>query len=114
MLVTITLLLFYQLCGELLARYFELPVPGPVIGMLLLFFTLLAKDVLAEKMEGTVEGLLKNLSLLFVPAGVGVITHFALLGENWVAITAALVISTILGMIVTALTMKVLMRSDRG
>jgi holin-like protein len=114
LLVTITLLLFYQLCGELLARYFGLPVPGPVIGMLLLFFTLLAKDVLAEKMEGTVEGLLKNLSLLFVPAGVGVITHFALLGENWVAITAALVISTILGMIVTALTMKVLMRSDRG
>lgn len=114
MLVTITLLLFYQLCGELLARYFELPVPGPVIGMLLLLITLLARDALAETMEETVEGLLKNLSLMFVPAGVGVITHFDLLGENWLAIAVALVISTILGMVVTALTMKLLMRSNRG
>lgn len=114
MLATITLLLFYQLCGELLARYMELPVPGPVIGMLLLFLTLLARDALAETMEVTVEGLLKNLSLLFVPAGVGVITHFELLGENWPAISIALVISSILGMVVTALTMKFLMRSNGG
>ncbi|OOZ42631.1 hypothetical protein BOW52_02265 [Solemya elarraichensis gill symbiont] len=114
MLVTITLLLFYQLCGELLARYFELPVPGPVIGMLLLLLTLLARDALAETMEETAEGLLKNLSLMFVPAGVGMITHFELLGENWLAISIALVISTILGMVVTALTMKLLMRSNRG
>ncbi|KHF26469.1 putative effector of murein hydrolase LrgA [Solemya velum gill symbiont] len=92
----------------------ELPVPGPVIGMLLLFLTLLARDALAETMEVTVEGLLKNLSLLFVPAGVGVITHFELLGENWPAISIALVISSILGMVVTALTMKFLMRSNRG
>ena len=110
MLLTITLLLAYQLTGELIARFFDLPVPGPVIGMALLLLTLLVKSPLADTMEPTVEGLLKNLSLLFVPAGVGVIAHMTLLGENWLAITVALVTSTLLGLVVTALTMRLLMR----
>ena len=114
MLVTITLLLFYQLIGELLARLFVLPIPGPVIGMILMLLTLLVRDHLAAKMEATVDGLLKNLSLMFVPAGVGVITHFRLLGDEWLAISVALVASTVLGLVSTALTMRFLIRKADG
>ncbi|NCO85108.1 MAG: CidA/LrgA family protein [Rhodobacterales bacterium] len=95
----LTVLLVYQLTGEVISRGLGLPLPGPVIGMALLFLTLLALPRLAEAIMPTTRVLLAHLSLLFVPAGVGVVGHLDTLGTDGAAILTAVVGSTILAML---------------
>ncbi|MDG6774658.1 CidA/LrgA family protein [Thiomicrorhabdus sp. ZW0627] len=104
----ITILLVYQLVGELTVREFDWPVPGPVIGMLLLLVTLLIKRPIAEQLVKPTEMLLSHFSLLFIPAGVGLMIHLTRLRDEWLAITVALLVSTVLGLLVTAWTMMLM------
>jgi holin-like protein len=106
----IALLLVCQLAGESLRLVTDLPVPGPVIGMAILFVGLVVKGGLPEGLRTTATGLLSNLSLLFVPAGVGVMLHVALLKHEWLPLTLALVGSTVITVAVTALLMTWLAR----
>lgn len=101
MLSALTILFLYQLVGEALVYLLHLPVPGPVIGMALLFFTLLWRG-LAAPLKETSHSMLQHLSLLFVPAGVGVMVHFNRIASEWLPITAALLVSTVLTLLVTA------------
>jgi len=112
MLAALTALLVFQLIGEVVSVAFGLPVPGPVIGMVLLFLALAVKGSVPADLQTTGQGLLSHLSLLFVPAGVGVLLHAHLVAEEWPAITAALVGSTLLTIAVTALVMKWLMPNE--
>lgn len=104
-LTVITILLVYQLAGELIVLTLGLPVPGPVVGMLLLLLNLIIKPPFATQLEAPTGLLLSHLSLLFIPAGVGVMVHLARLQHEWLAISVALMISTILGLLVTAWSM---------
>ena len=106
MLGAITLLLVYQLAGEVIVQLARLPVPGPVVGMLLLFLTLVWRGGTPAGLRDTSQGLLSHLSLLFVPAGVGVLLHFGRLGAEWLPVAVALVVSTVLTIGVTALVMR--------
>ena len=119
MIVSIGLLLVCQLIGEALARGFDWPVPGPVLGMALMLLLLLARDRVAtvlpaEVRDGTLErtsnGLLANLSLLFVPAGVGVVQRLDLIASNGVALLVALTVSTALALLATVATFRLLAR----
>ncbi len=105
MLNYLTLIFGCQLVGELVTRALAIPVPGPVLGMVILFLLLVYRGAIPEKLSTTADGLLGHLSLLFVPAGVGVMLHFPLLGDDWIAITVALVASTVLTIAITALMM---------
>ncbi|MET3892035.1 holin-like protein [Bosea sp. OAE506] len=105
MILALTLLLACQLAGEALARLFALPVPGPVIGLALLFLGLRWRPSAA--LEGaplaTVAGvLLAHLSLLFVPAGTGIVRHAGSLLAHGPGLIAALLVSTALTLAVTA------------
>ena len=106
MLSALTQLLIFQLVGEVLARGLNLPVPGPVIGMLLLFATLLLRGGPSPALAGTSQNLLQHLSLLFVPAGTGVMLHLHRVADEWLALLLSLLISTIATLVVTALVMK--------
>lgn len=110
MLGALTLLLVFQLAGEVLVQLTGLPVPGPVVGMLLLFVGLAVRGEAPEALRATSQQLLSHLSLLFVPAGVGVMLHFARLGKEWLALAVALVASTVITIAVTALAMRLLQR----
>ncbi len=112
MLNTLTLLLLFQLGGELCVRALALPIPGPVIGMILLFLTLLAKGHVGQETRLNTAALLLHLSLLFVPAGVGIMVHLQRVGNEWLAISLALVISTFAGMAVTAWVIKAMSPAD--
>lgn len=105
-LLGITVLFAYQLLGETLVSWLAIPLPGPVAGMLLLLATLVMHNKLATSLTNTANILLRNLSLFFVPAGVGVMLHFHRLEHEAIAITMALIISTVLTLVVTALIMK--------
>ena len=111
MLVALTQLLLCQLVGEVVARAFDLAIPGPVIGMSLLLVVLLYRQSVPENLESTAEGILSHLSLLFVPAGVGVVAHLSVLGNEWQAIIGSLIGSTAVTVLVTG---WVLQRLHRG
>ena len=91
-----------QSLGELLARGLSLPFPGPVVGMLLLLLAL-RWPVVREPVAACANFLLSHLSLLFVPVGVGVMTHLGLLGQYGVRMLIVIVLSTWIGLAVTAL-----------
>jgi holin-like protein len=106
MINTFATLLIFQTLGEGLAYAFALPVPGPVIGMVLLFCYLLLKRDAAEKLAPTTMQFLKHLSLLFVPAGVGIMVYAQRVAAEWLPIAAALVISTVVSLVVSALVLR--------
>ena len=97
-------LLAFQSVGELLARGLTLPFPGPVVGMLLLLFAL-RWAVVREPVSQCSDFLLSHLSLLFVPVGVGVMTHLSLVVQYGVQMLLVIVLSTLAGLAVTALIM---------
>jgi holin-like protein len=86
--------LVFQLAGELLTRLGDLPVPGPVVGMVLLVIALELGLPIRTGLRAASGGLLTHLSLLFVPAGVGIIQHLPRLSREWPALGAALLVST--------------------
>jgi holin-like protein len=108
MLHAITLLLLFQLAGEAIALLLALPVPGPVIGMGLLFAALAWRGGASDELRGTAQHLLQHLSLLFVPAGVGVMLHAERVAGEWLPIVVALVLSTFAAIAVTALVLRLL------
>ena len=110
MLRGLLLLLACQLVGEAVARELLLPVPGPVLGLAMLAALLLARPRLHATVAPVANTLLSNLSLLFVPAAVGVVQVLPLLRTEGVAIGVALVVSTIAALVVTALTFRAVAR----
>lgn len=106
MLASLTLLLVFQLIGETVVQWLRLPVPGPVLGMLLLFAALVLRGEVPTALRDTANGLLQHLSLLFVPAGAGVMTHLGLLATAWLPITVAILLSTAVTLLVTAFVMR--------
>src|SRR5450830_34035 len=106
MIRTFSVLLIFQCLGEGLVYATGLPVPGPVIGMLLLFVFLLVKKTEAAKLIPGVQTLLGHLSLLFIPAGVGIMVHGKLVMDEWLPLALALVISTAVSIVVTAFCVK--------
>ena len=105
------LLLLCQSAGEVLLRLAGLPLPAPVVGAGLLL-PLLGLARLRAPAGHAADALLGHLSLLFVPVGVGVITHLALLGQYGVRMLLAIVLSTWLGLAVTALVLRALWRGE--
>ncbi len=110
MIPALAALLVFQLIGEALVRTLAVPVPGPVVGMALLLLTLVLRPSLLHAIKPTAQTLLQHLSLLFVPAGVGVMLHLQRLGDEALAIGVALVVSTLVGLASAALTMAWLMK----
>ena len=105
-----TLILVCQLAGELVVTGLGLPLPGPVVGMVFLFGILASIGRVPDDLSRTGDALLSNLSLLFVPAGVGIMAHFSLLRADWPALGTSLVASTLITIAVTALAMVALKR----
>lgn len=110
MVLTIALLLAFQLAGSAVQALFDLPVPGPVLGMVFFLFALMVKDGLLQKTLPVVNVLLAHFALLFVPAGVGIMNHGARLAAEWLPIAASIVISSILAMASTAFTIRWVMK----
>jgi holin-like protein len=113
MIASLSLILLCQLAGEAIVRGTALPMPGPVVGLVLLLGLLLMRDrfsVLArgplqrDGVENAARGLLAHLSLLFVPAGVGVVQKLDLIAEHGVAVAAILALSVIVTLLVTVAT----------
>lgn len=111
MLGSLITILVCQLLGEVVTRLTRMPVPGPVLGMVILFCLLVFfPRRLPEDIEATGGFLLRYLALLFVPAGVGIITNLEILRKNWAPIAGVIVAGTMITIAVTGLVMQALNR----
>ena len=97
------LLLICQLAGESIVRALDIPVPGPVLGAIFMFGFLAFRRRVPDNLGKTSHDLLANFSLLFVPAGTGIILHAARLEAEAVVLITALIGSTALTIAVAAL-----------
>ncbi len=115
MLKALTTLLLFQALGETLSFALSLPLPGPVLGLMLLLAYLLLRPKAIDTLRPTALDMLRHLSLLFVPAGVGIMLHGARLqAEGW-KLLLAVIVSTVLTLAVTALVTRwALRRLVRG
>lgn len=99
-------LLTCQLAGEIIAQTLHLPIPGPVLGMVLLAAILILRRRIPAALEQAADTLLRHLSLFFVPAAVGIIANTASIAREWLPLAASLAGSTILTIAVTALVFR--------
>ncbi|HEX5806729.1 MAG TPA: CidA/LrgA family protein [Macromonas sp.] len=114
MLAALTQLLLFQLVGEVLARSLAIAVPGPVLGMLLLLLFLVWRGGPGTDLQNTSSQLLQHLSLLFIPAGTGILVHWHRVGAEWWPLLVTLTLSTAVTLAVTALTMKLVQHLSKG
>jgi putative effector of murein hydrolase LrgA (UPF0299 family) len=103
MIHAVLILLACQLAGETISRAAGLPLPGPVLGLIILVAALTVVPQLADKLRPITQTILGNLSLLFVPAGVGVVQHLPLIAQAGAGLVVALIGSTILAIMAGAL-----------
>jgi len=114
MLKGFTLILVFQLTGEVLVRLFNLPIPGPVIGLLLLWLSLVKGWVALTALEEITNLLLDNLVLLFVPIVVGAMVYADVLIEYWLTLSLGIILSTLAGMLVTGMIATHWKRKDKN
>ena len=112
MLKSLFIIFLFQLVGEAIQKFFEINIPGPVIGLilLLLFFIFFLKSSFSKKIKKqiseTSHQIISYLSLLFVPIGVGVVMHINYLGDNLFKILAIIIIGTLSTLVFTAFVME--------
>ena len=119
MLNSIFIILLFQLMGEFIQKFFELSIPGPVIGLIFLLSVLLIIKKINKKHEAfdtnlviSAENLLSYLPLLFIPVGVGVVMHLSLLEENLVSVLLVIVFGTLLTLALTGYVMEKLLKDN--
>jgi holin-like protein len=109
----LSILLLFQLAGTVLERAAHLPLPGNVIGLILLLGALLAGWVKLEWVEDTAARLLKHMMLFFAPLIVAAVALLPLFGREWAAVAASLFLGTAATIVVTALTAKLWPGAER-
>ncbi|WP_417579708.1 CidA/LrgA family protein [Nitrincola sp.] len=100
------ILLFCQLLGEWLMVALGAPIPGPVAGMLILWLGLLVYGKVPDTLRLPAEGLIRHLSLLFIPAGVGLMVFAELLAAHWLVVLSSLLGSTLITLVLTVWMMQ--------
>ena len=95
-----------QISGNALVQFLDVPIPGPVIGLLLLLSLLVVRGGVPTGMDRMTTPLLRHMSLLFIPAGTGVLMHLDLISDEWLPIVAVIAVTTPLTLLVTAATLR--------
>lgn len=100
--------------GQFIGNYFKLPIPGAVLGMVILLMLLMFKVIKIGQIEYITGVLLENLPLLFIPAGVGIINEFSSLKGNLIKLSIILILTTIIILVVTGTVVQFLVNKKQG
>ncbi|MDU5334243.1 CidA/LrgA family protein [Enterococcus sp.] len=95
----LSLLLLYSIIGEGLRMFLHLPVPGSIIGILLLFISFQSKLLKPSAIEDTANFLLNHLTILFVPAGVGLMQYYGAIKYTWPILLGAVVVCSLVSLV---------------
>ena len=107
------IILIPYIIGVVLQLRFNIPIPGSVMGLVLLFLGLQIKIIKVEMIEEICEFLLSNMSFFFIPAGVGLMTAFGVLKGKWIPFITIIISSTCLVWIVTVFVVKFLRKGHQ-
>lgn len=107
-------LLGFWLVGEVIAYAFHWSIPGSIIGMVLLTLALEFRVIKLSAVEDVSDFLIRNMAFFFVPPGVGLMVNFDLIADNWLAITLATIVSTVLVLVVTGFVAQVGRKTKEG
>jgi len=120
MLKSLFIIFFYQLLGEAIQKFFEINIPGPVIGLILLLlsFILFSENIkqskkIIKEISLISHQIISYLSLLFVPIGVGVVMHINYLGDNLFKIFSIIIIGTLATLVFTAFVMEKIINLEK-
>jgi holin-like protein len=105
-LLTLLLIVF----GEAVTTALEIPVPGPVVGLLVLAVVFAAREGPTPAMSRMFDAIIPYAPMLFVPAGAGVIAHADAIAANWLAIVSVITLGTFAVLLVTGLIVQALVR----
>ncbi|MBF6630719.1 MAG: CidA/LrgA family protein [Comamonas sp.] len=114
MLYALAALFTFQLVGEALVRFFQLPFPGALLGALLLLLGLLIYGRLPQALEQTSQTLLQNMMLLFIPTIAGVMLHFDRIAREWQPFLVAGVAGAAITFLVTGFTFKWMLAREKN
>ncbi len=106
----LAIILGFLFVGQAVSKFTHIPVPGSVLGMILLTLALMARVVKLEHVEEVGGFLIKNMSVMFIPPGVGVIVYWSLVKQQLLPITAALVVSFAVTIVLTAKVVELIRR----
>jgi len=109
-LVTICAHSLFLLSGEAVKQFFGIPIPGNVLGMILLLLAMIVNLVKEEHIKKVTDFFLANLAFFFVPLGVSLLNSFDLIKDDWWKIVLIVLITTVLVMVVTGWTVQLLAR----
>lgn len=108
------LILIINFIGEALSHFLQIPVPGSIIGMVLLLILLIVGIVKPEHIKETADFLLNNMGFFFIPAGVGILVAYPFLKGFYVEATSVILVSTLIVLIITSLvTQYLVIRKER-
>lgn len=111
MLDGLLILLFFQFTGELLVRLLDLPLPGAVVGMVLLLLALITRAAVLQRVAPAANLLIGNLTLLFFPIGIGIVLEWDRYAEHGTALLVSIVVGTLLALILVTGLLKLLIRN---
>ena len=114
MLYALATLFAFNLLGELLVRVSGLPLPGALVGTLLLLIGLLFYKRLPKPLEDTAQVLLQNMMLLFIPVIAGVMLEFDHLRREWLPFVLSCVVGAAITFTATALTFRFFLQRERA
>ena len=109
-----TILCTCLLVGVITKTFINFPIPEAVYGMLYLFLALKFKIIKIKDVEGTSNGILQNLALLFVPVGVGIMKSYDIIQGKVLLLIVIVLIGTILTMAFTGLVVQFLQRRKKN
>jgi holin-like protein len=113
MLYALAALFTFQLVGEAMVQFFQLPFPGALLGALLLLIGLLIYGRLPQALEQTSQMLLQNMMLLFIPTIAGVMLHFDRIANEWKPFLVAGIAGAAITFLVTAFTFKWMLAREK-
>ena len=93
----------FLLIGEAITYFFEVPIAGNILGMVLIFVALRLKIVKLKDIKPASDKLIKYLVLFFIPYGVGLMTYFEIIADYWMPISIAVIASTVISLYISAI-----------
>jgi len=104
------IILGIYLIAEFISKFFELPIPGNILGMLILLVLLFTKVIKLEQIETISNFFLNHLAFFFIPASVGLMSSAGIIKDSWLRIILVCVITTIIVIVTTGVTVQFISR----
>ena len=111
-LIQLAIILSISLTGEVLSAVLPLPIPASIYGIVILFALLESRVLHVDDIRETSSFLIAIISMLFIPAGVGLMTSFSLLSENLIAYIVITAVSTVVVMAVSGRAAQAVIRRE--